>query len=185
MEGIMQRIYTVIIIGCISFTGFNAYAQSTSDIGSMFQSQTSSMSMDEIMARLVDTSTPTGQVIPTIDVPLVVSVDVPEVNMSTAPAFTGGSLTGRYSPRLKINFTEFPLRSLALTNRAHTGTQAETVAQRIQSRLGVPEIHLVVQNRTATVSGTVMTERQRSLAESMLRFEPGIDTVRNEITVTP
>ena len=134
---------------------------------------------------MIDTSTPTGQATPTIDVPLVVSVDVPEVNMSTAPAFTGGSLTGRYSPRLKINFTEFPLRSLERTIRTNSGTQAEITVQRIQSRLGVPEIHLVVNDRTATVSGTVATERQRSLAESMLRFEPGIDTVRNEIRIAP
>jgi plasmid stability protein len=86
---------------------------------------------------------------------------------------------------LTINFTEFPLRSLAAAHgrSVEAKTQAEIVVQRIQTRLREPKIDLVVKDRTAILSGTVATDRQRDLAESMLRFEPGIDVVQNEIIV--
>ena len=106
--------------------------------------------------------------------------------------------TARYTPRLRINFDEFPLVSLISTEKtdseesngrstngrsARNGATTNVIIKRIQNRLRLPHIDLVVQDRVATVSGTVETERQRKLVESMLRFEPGINSVRNEITV--
>jgi len=174
------------IAGIISFAGFTTYAQSPTDLDALMQSMSagsSTSSITELVQGVMDTSAPT-EPIPIIDVPLVVNVEVPEVNQTIAPAYVGGSLTGRYAPRLKIDFAELPLRSLASANRTNIG-RTEVVAQRIQSRLRAAHINLVVKDRTAIVSGTVATERQRSLAEAMLRFEPGIDTVQNKLTVTP
>ena len=35
----------------------------------------------------------------------------------------------------------------------------------------------------ATLTGTVATERERKIVEQLLRLEPGIDSVRNELVV--
>jgi hypothetical protein len=138
------------------------------------------------MGQLVtDPSTATGQQTSAIEGPLVADVVVSEVNRTTVEVID--TQTGRYSPRLKINFAEFPLRSLDDVNKhgVQTGTPVEMVVQRIQGRLRGPEFQLAVEDRTAIVSGTVSTERERKLIESMLRFEPGISVVRNEIAVVP
>jgi len=42
-----------------------------------------------------------------------------------------------------------------------------------------------VAGRTATLTGTVPSERERTLAETMVSFEPGISQVRNLIEVRP
>ena len=194
----MRRIYTLIIIGFISFSGFTVRAQpptgSSDSIESMLQSLTSGSSSSEIPTTDVGVSrqgveASTEPQTPIIEAPLVVDTVVPEVNRTTAEVID--SRTGRYPPRLKIDFTECPLRTFTSTNRtghglsAEAGTPTDIVVQRIQSRIRVPHIRLVVQDRTAIVSGTVATERQRSLIGSMLRFEPGIDTIQNDITIVP
>jgi len=182
----MRKINTLMIAGMISFAGFTTYAQSPTDLEALMQSMSaggSGSSITDLVQGVMDTSTPAAP-IAIIDAPLTFDVEVPAVNLSTAPAYIGGEQTGRYPPRLKINFAEFPLRSFVPTNRAKT-ERTEVVAQRVQSRLRASKINLVVNDRTAIISGTVATERQRDLAEAMLRFEPGIDTVQNEITIAP
>ena len=194
--GVMRRVYTLIFVGCVSLNGYAAYAQSSgsSSVGSIFPSlmpgtSSSGVSasgiMDDIMGQTTGTSAPTGQQASAIDEGLLAIEDVviPEANQIIVEAVD--SRTKRYTPRLKINFAEFPLRSWDAPNgrSATSTTQAEIVAQRIQSRLGTSQIALVVQNRIAVVSGTVTSERQRNLAETMLRFEPGIDVVHNKIIV--
>ena len=198
----MRNIQTVLFVGFICFVGFSGYAQSQTGSASSYEKMVQSLTtggsssglstsdmMKEVAGQLLDTSTPAGEQISIIEAPLVVDQEVPEVNKATAEVID--TRTGRYPPRLIINFIEFPLRSLVHANGIGFGRSTEpviptdAVAQRIQDRLRVPQIHLVVKGRTAIVSGTVATERQRNLAESMLRFEPGIDTVENEITITP
>jgi len=196
----MRSIYTLIVIGFISFAGFTAYAQPT-DSGDTIESMLDSLTIGGSSSGMPipDIGGVTRQGIgtpvlaepqtPIIEAPLVVDVVVPEVNRTTAEVID--SRTGRYPPRLKIDFTECPLRSFTNTNHtdigrsAESGTPTDIVVQRIQNRLRVPHILLVVRDRIAVVSGTVATDRQRNLAESMLRFEPGIDTVQNKITVVP
>ena len=183
----MRSIYTLIIAGFIGCAGFTVYAQSPTDLDAMIRSLTTggNSGTDDIMSGLTETLTPAGPQVSIIDAPLTIDTDVPEVNQTFAPAYIGNSQTGRYPPRLKIDFTEFPLRSLAQANRLGLA-QTEVLSKRIQSRLSVSQpIHVVVKDRTAIVSGTVATERQRDIAAAMLRFEPGIDTVQNKITVAP
>ena len=197
-EDVMKKFYTLIIVGYISFTGWTAYAQQPrgGSIEEMIRSLssgttssgTTSSFMEDIMGQIRDTSEQTAaQQMSAVDEgqQLVVEEVVPTVNQ--APAEVIDTRTGRYLPRLKINVTEFPLRSLASANgnSVESKTQTDIIVQRIQRRLHVPQLDLVVKDRTAVISGTVPTERQRGLVESMLRFEPGIDTVQNKIAVIP
>jgi hypothetical protein len=204
MEGaVMRKVCTLIFAGCVSLASSSVYAQF---LGGGFSTEAMIQELaigggasgnignivENITGQIIDAAATTAQPIAVIEAPLTVDAVVPEVNLTTAATL---DTIGRYPPRLRINFAEFPLRSLSSPERSHhrsnngdsiaPRTQADIVVQRIQNRLRIPDLDLVVEDRTATISGMVATERQRSLAESMLRFEPGIDVVRNEITITP
>ena len=204
----MRSIYTLAFIGFISVTGFNVLAQSWGNPNSAVESLIESMAtgggaseisvervVESVTRQVRDTATQIEQQTPILQGPLEVEQRAPDVNRTTASAFIGGDVrVGRYAPRLNINFTEFPLRSLTEEKRSNNGingrniqsdTPAEIVMQRIQNRLRVPEFQLAFDNRTAILSGTVTTERERELIELMLRFEPGISAVKNELTVMP
>jgi len=189
----MSRIITLLFAGCIGFTGFTAHAQSlrsADPLDDMMRSMmggasagTMSDFTGNITEQIMGSTGPVEQQGSAIEAGIVVGAATPEVNQTVVEVID--TRTGRYPPRLKVNFSEFPLRSLDAKNGrgVEEKTHADIVAQRIQSRLRVPNIELVVKDRTAILSGTVPTERQRSLAESMLRFEPGIDAVQNKLTV--
>ena len=190
----MRKIYTLICIGIISSTGFTVQAQSSLDMESVIQSMaagntTSVTRVVESIAGSLREVTQTGPQTSAIEGRLVVDTVVPEVNRTAADVLIGDSRTGRYPPKLKINFAEFPLKTLTTSNDAtngqggRNGASTTMVVQRIQSRLRMPEVNIEIEGRTAIVSGTVETELQRSRVETMLRFEPGIDVVKNEITV--
>ena len=195
----MRTVYTLTFFGFISFTGFTTYAQpGVSVVDEMIRSlaaggSASGVSISDVVqgvaGQLMDISTPTEQQTAAIEGPLTIEAVVPEVNQTIVEVID--TRTRRYSPRLKINFAEFPLRSFTEVNRTNnrhsiqTGTPTEMIVQRVQSRLRVLEFQLAIEDRTAVVSGMVATERDRSLIESMLRFEPGISVVKNEITVVP
>jgi len=195
----MYRIIVLIFAGCIGFTGFTACAQMSGGddpvarmMESLMSGGTSAGSTSDTAGRIMDeimTGTTGTTELPASSIKegqrLVIEEETPEVNQTVIEVID--TRTGRYPPRLKVNFAEFPLRSLAAKHgrSVEAKTHADIVAQRIQSRLRAPNIELVVQDRTAIISGTVATERERSLAESMLRFEPGIDAVENKLTITP
>ena len=44
-------------------------------------------------------------------------------------------------------------------------------------------IEVLVEARTATLRGEVASARQKTLAELLVRFEPGVDEIVNEISV--
>ena len=195
----MRTVYTLTFFGFISFTGFTTYAQpGVSVVDEMIRSlaaggSASGVSISDVVqgvaGQLMDISTPTEQQTAAIEGPLTIEAVVPEVNQTIVEVID--TRTRRYSPRLKINFAEFPLRSFTEVNRTNnrhsiqTGTPTEMIVQRVQSRLRVLEFQLAIEDRTAVVSGMVATERDRSLIELILCFEPGISVVKNEITVVP
>lgn len=122
---------------------------------------------------------------------LVVEEVVPEVNREAVKANVG-----RYPPRLFINYLEFPLRHFkgrAAVQDLDDPTELvidqsnivvrDAIAGRIQARLRLPDVQFEFDGRTARLLGTVPTERHRDLAESMLRLEPGIDEIKNELIV--
>ena len=201
----MRSVYSLVFVGCVSFTGFAAHAQpggGLSDIDALIQSMSvggasSGLSVDTVVAGVSNqllNNSQTEQQTPIIQGPLSVADVVPEVNRIVASALIGDSRVGRYAPRLNINFAEFPLRSLTDANRSNNGanehgvragTRAEIVVRRIQNRLQGSEFQLAIEDRTAVVSGTVATDRERKQIELMLRFEPGISAVKNELMVMP
>ncbi|MDR0610706.1 MAG: BON domain-containing protein [Planctomycetaceae bacterium] len=125
---------------------------------------------------------------------LVVEEVIPETNRTVVEAVD--TKTKRYSPRLKLNFVEFPLRPLSgkIVKTAENEESADLfeqtntvitrdIARRIQSHLRTQEIQFEFKNRSVRLSGTVKTLRQRELAEMMIRMEPGIDSVTNDLVV--
>jgi len=200
----MRKICTLICAGTICFTGFAVHAQmpGNMDMDSMIQSLTEgqSVSVDSIIGDLRRSFTgapgQTEPLVSAIQGPLIVETAVPEVNQTVAAVLIGDTRTGRYVPRLRINFFDYPLRNW--TPSKDTGNAAnsegnvrngdkstDALALRIQNKLRIPELSIVVEDRTAIISGTAETANQRNRVELMLRFEPGIDAVRNEIEVVP
>lgn len=104
---------------------------------------------------------------------------IPEVNQNITEAVD--AKTGRYPPRLKIDFNEFPLRSVEKQITAGDSDvhydSGKDIAQRIKNRLREPDLKIAVKDRTATVRGEFKSQRNRILAETMLRVEAGIDNV--------
>jgi len=201
----MRSVYTLAFIGCISFAGCTAYAQPGGASGGSLDSLIDSISatgalsegaidrmVQNVRNEVLDTSTSAGPQTSAIQGTLVVNHAEPEINRT--PIEIIDTRTGRTQPKLKINFAEFPLRSLTAVNPPNNGrngrtvqtaTPTELVVQRIQSRFRESSVHLAIEDRTATISGTAATERERKLIETMLGFEPGISTVKNEMTVKP
>lgn len=121
---------------------------------------------------------------------------VPEVNRESVESID--TRTKRYAPRLKLDFNEFPLRhisgqfrptlqegdgvgELEQTNASLT----DSIVRRVQARLKLETVRFEFKDRTAHLIGTVPDQRRRELIEVMLRMEPGIDTVKNELVVGP
>ena len=191
----MRIVQTLIFIGCISFTGFTAYAQfqgilSTDSMRQTLESggiSSGNVSLSNILEGMRDVDTIVEPVL-VIEGPLVIEDVTPDTNQVITEIID--TRTGRYPPRLKINFAEYPLRSLTRVGRTESKSNVETtvvatITKRVENRLRLSQFNIVVEDRTAIVSGTVSTERQRSLVESMLHFEPGIDAVQNKLTVIP
>ena len=201
----MRKIYSLVGISLLGVVGMSVSAQSQQipnqidrDAGAISRTLIEGGTISTadlvggIAASLMDTTTPIEQQISAIEGPLISEIPAPEVNQTIAESLIGDAQTGRYPPRLKINFAEFPLRTIEAANgensagrNGRNGATTDSIVQRIQTKLRIAPVDLVVQNRTATVSGMVTTERQRNLIASMLRFEPGIDAVNNELTVGP
>jgi hypothetical protein len=84
---------------------------------------------------------------------------------------------GLYRPRLRVDFSFPRLSNQELGSRiANQLEQTET--------LNLPEpIEVLVQDGTATLRGSVASQRDRRMAALLARFEPGISNVRNELEV--
>ena len=182
----MRKIYMMGI--CVGLLSINVHAQTLENMESMIQSLTSgnTANISNIVGNVAETLMETVVLVPpqtsAIEGQLVVETVIPEINRTGAEVLIGDDREGRYAPRLKINFSEYPLRTPTDTH-GKRGIVAESLALRLQNRLRIPQVGLVIQERTALLSGTAETERQRDLIELMLLFEPGIDAVKNDITI--
>jgi len=98
-------------------------------------------------------------------------------NANRQRAATGPTPLGIYEPKLRIAFDYAP---------PAPETLAETIREDLQAAQGLEKlgsISVSVEGRTATLRGEVASERARKLAESFVLFEPGIERVRNELTL--
>jgi hypothetical protein len=83
-----------------------------------------------------------------------------------------------YEPRLSIAFD---------VTRPTEEVVAQNLVQLLAASPGFQSavrIEVSVAGAIATLRGEVASERDRSLAERLILFEPGIDSVRNELKVT-
>ncbi|MDR3199146.1 MAG: BON domain-containing protein [Planctomycetaceae bacterium] len=150
--------------------------------------------MESMMQKMQPTTNTTDSVKSAVEGKLIVEEVIPETNRTVVEAVD--TKTKRYSPRLKIDFTRFPLRPLSgkiagtVENKESADLFEQTnavitndIARRVQNHLQIREIQFEFKNRTVRLSGTVKTSRQRELAEMMLRMEPGIDKITNDLAV--
>ncbi len=128
---------------------------------------------------------------------------VSEVNKNAveAVAETADTKMLRYAPRIKLDFKTFPLRQIAGRFAPQVGVLPEestsdeweqtnqsltsSLVKRIQRRLEIDTVRFEFKERTAVLTGRVPTQRQRDLVGLMVRMEPGIDFVQNDIAVEP
>ncbi len=110
---------------------------------------------------------------------LIVVETIPDTNQTVVESID--KKTNRYSPRLKIDFASFPLARPA---SVEAPIPTERIAKHLQQRLRLDQpIEIEFLERTACLRGTVSTQRHKELAEMILRLEPGVDTVKNELVV--
>jgi hypothetical protein len=84
-----------------------------------------------------------------------------------------------YPARLQVSFE-------------HPGPATRTLSALLSERLReCPQVHamgpieVLLAGRTAIVRGVVVSERDRSLVQQLLLFEPGVSVVQNELKVQP
>jgi len=100
---------------------------------------------------------------------------VPDANLTAQPIVP--SRTGMYPPRLRVGF--------AFKTRPR-GEISAKLADRLESALSLAEsssIAVSVEGDVAILRGEVPSERGRRMAALLVRFEPGIADVRNELMV--
>lgn len=150
--------------------------------------------VESMTQKIQSTTNTAASVKSAVEGKLVVEEVIPETNRTVIEAVD--VKTKRYSPRLKLDFNQFPLRPLSgkVTGKVENDEltdlfeQTNTVitndiVRRIQNHLQIQGIHFEFKNRTVRLSGSVKTSRQRELAEMMLRMEPGVDKVTNDLVV--
>jgi hypothetical protein len=94
---------------------------------------------------------------------------------------SGGEPAGQSMPAIRTTF-----RAAFEYSQPAPDKLSESLTRRLA---GIPAIQtqtplrVGIRGRTAVLRGTVPTEHARLLAEQILRLEPGVDAVRNEIVV--
>jgi hypothetical protein len=101
------------------------------------------------------------------------------VNRAATPFYRG-----RYEPRLQVDFAlQAPLSDDRSGNRRAPGTPLSAQLQTLSAASGF-QVSLAPRARVATLTGTVQTERDRRIAELLVMFEPGVESVKNDLRVT-
>ena len=104
----------------------------------------------------------------------------PSRTRSYQPRATNTGLRGQAPVRtgLKVDF-DYP--------QAPPSEAATVLAKRLQTVPGFKNqsLEVLLQERTAILRGAVATEHDRLLAEQLVRLEPGVSQVRNELQVVP
>ena len=102
----------------------------------------------------------------------------PAPHVNTPLATGGGGKSALYEPRLVIGFepTPRPVHELE-----------QTLAARLAASIALRQwgqIEVSVAGRTATLRGEVASADARRLAEALVRLEPGISDVQNDLRAT-
>lgn len=95
----------------------------------------------------------------------------------------GFGMQNQNDPKMSLRI---PFRIGFTVNRAApelVQSRAQTRLQRIPALAKYVGVTVQMDGRTAVLNGTVGTERDKRLVELVLRLEPGIRTIENELTV--
>jgi len=84
-------------------------------------------------------------------------------------------------PRIHVQFQ--PSFSLQRVPAEQVASRMETNLSRLLEQRDAGSIQVALNDRTATLTGSVKSEYQRRLLEKMVRIEPGVSAVENLITV--
>lgn len=82
-------------------------------------------------------------------------------------------------PQLKANFTFSTPAQTVVTGKI------DTRFSKLSDRVSVKGVQLSSSEGVVTIRGTVASDDDRRVAEQLVRLEPGVKSVKNEITVTP
>lgn len=95
--------------------------------------------------------------------------------------------TVMYSPQLSVDFDfrPLPLEQVSTDLGAQLETSLTRHAESAVSIGPIRSIEVSLEGQTATLRGEVSSERERTLAELLALFEPGISNVQNELAVRP
>jgi len=102
--------------------------------------------------------------------------------LSTATTQTGFNTMG--TPRTPQYYTTIDFEMAPRMPVAQKLDILQSSLQNSGSIKGARNLVVTVENQTVVLGGTVATERDRRLAEALVRMEPGVRDVRNEILVT-
>lgn len=100
-------------------------------------------------------------------------------NVNLTAAAGGLRRTNIERPRLTVGFEA-------------TGRSSEAIRQTLEQQLArspslasIGPVEVLVEGQTAILRGTVVSAQDAELAALVVGFEPGIDQVRNELTIAP
>lgn len=103
----------------------------------------------------------------------------PPVRVNRVP--TAASSQNRpYDPRLKVDFERPSQDATALSGKLSNRLTELLNRGRVQGQL-----ELALEDSTAILRGTVVSAGQRTLVEQLVRLEPGVGQVRNELRIEP
>lgn len=105
--------------------------------------------------------------------PSVIPAEPSDVNRE--PPLVSDPRRRPYPPRLRLaaELESTPAERVALMTR---------IQERLTASLGLP-VRVTLEQRTAILEGQVATAHQRTLAELLARFEPGVSTIDNRLAV--
>jgi hypothetical protein len=93
----------------------------------------------------------------------------------------GGQQANQRTIRTRL-LADFGVQAVAPVGERRTAIV--TRMQKLPAGARFAGTNIDMDGRTAILRGTVATDRDRRLAERLLMLEPGVDSVRNELTVT-
>lgn len=95
------------------------------------------------------------------------------------------AVRGMYRPRMSIGFDIPAPQQLPTAARGLQSSDQPPVAKALATlaRQHNLQISLSATERSATLTGTVPTEHDRQIAELLLKFEPGLENVTNDLRV--
>lgn len=98
-------------------------------------------------------------------------------------AFGGAGAGGTTQPAVRVR-----LRNAIGTGPLPVPQVQRSVTQainRLPRQSSLPGVNVVMNGRTAIVTGTASSERERRMSELLLRLEPGVSRIENNVRVIP